>query len=267
MPDELVSRLDCLWTKTGREWSWDEAVAALYFRDKRLEHPFNISSRAQLFEIALLTGRAVKEVEESLLQFNRLDPTVTDSASNYTDDSRVGVWESFFDYDSNTIRSDALTQEFERLWPSVRPSGASAKALSSAFDAEAKRLSRKGLGELRHSYRMLSASAFSKPAARSAWQRVFDRSPLVVAIAKLRAKYRCEVPECTEAGFRTVDGTPYCEVHHIIPLGEGGEDTIENVACVCPSHHREAHHGERADNLRAALQDLRCHDESAPNGA
>jgi predicted HNH restriction endonuclease len=53
------------------------------------------------------------------------------------------------------------------------------------------------------------------------------------------------------------DDLPYTEVHHIEPLSEGGEDVLENVACLCPAHHREVHIGRRASELVAALRALR----------
>jgi hypothetical protein len=89
---------------------------------------------------------------------------------------------------------------------------------------------------------------------------VFERSPLVIAIARTRAKHRCEVPACEHSLFACVDGRTYLEVHHIVALGQGGEDTPANVACVCPAHHREAHVGSKAREIAAALTALRARD-------
>jgi|GEM_PF-1019080 len=36
---------------------------------------------------------------------------------------------------------------------------------------------------------------------------------------------------------------PYLETHHIIPLAEGGEDSIDNMVALCPNCHRERHYG------------------------
>ena len=58
---------------------------------------------------------------------------------------------------------------------------------------------------------------------------------------------------------RDPGGRPFhAEVHHIAPLADGGEDTIENVACLCPAHHREVHLGRRATELTAQLKELRA---------
>lgn len=83
------------------------------------------------------------------------------------------------------------------------------------------------------------------------------RDPVVVAYARVRAGNACETQNCSMPLFETSTGVPFVEVHHIRPLGRGGADSIDNVACLCPSHHREAHHGKRADAIQAELTSLR----------
>lgn len=83
------------------------------------------------------------------------------------------------------------------------------------------------------------------------------RDPAVAAYAKVRADHKCEVGGCEIPLFRTSAGRPFVEVHHIKPLSEGGADTIQNVACVCPSHHREAHHGANAVMIENRLRAMR----------
>jgi hypothetical protein len=86
------------------------------------------------------------------------------------------------------------------------------------------------------------------------------RDPAIVAYAKVRAGHKCEVSGCEMLLFLTSAGRPFVEVHHIRPLSEGGTDTIQNVACVCPSHHREAHHGADAALIEGRLRTLRERD-------
>jgi hypothetical protein len=81
--------------------------------------------------------------------------------------------------------------------------------------------------------------------------RVAVRSAAVREHALLRADGRCEW--CNEPGFLTDDGSRYLETHHVLPLSEGGPDTIENVIALCPNHHREAHFGTDRADLRAEL--------------
>ncbi|GAB6180364.1 hypothetical protein JCM14036_16830 [Desulfotomaculum defluvii] len=71
----------------------------------------------------------------------------------------------------------------------------------------------------------------------------FKRNPDVIVEVLERANGICE--ECRKpAPFnRASDGTPYLEVHHIIRLADGGEDTVDNAIAVCPNCHRKLHFG------------------------
>jgi hypothetical protein len=79
----------------------------------------------------------------------------------------------------------------------------------------------------------------------------------VITIGRKRAAHRCEVHGCAHPTFETSEGVAYTEVHHIVPLADGGEDTNDNVACLCPAHHREIHLGVRAVELTSYLKDIR----------
>lgn len=84
----------------------------------------------------------------------------------------------------------------------------------------------------------------------------FARDPAVWAWALRRARWRCEACGCP-APFLTAGGEPYLEVHHLRRLADGGSDTVDNVAALCPACHREVHLGEEAEALRLRLVDLR----------
>lgn len=91
-------------------------------------------------------------------------------------------------------------------------------------------------------------------AKRTVEATVFERSAEVRRHVLRRAHGRCEY--CDEEGFRTAGGAIYLETHHVIPLSEGGPDTVNNVVALCPTHHREAHFGAQRDDLRAWLLTL-----------
>lgn len=76
----------------------------------------------------------------------------------------------------------------------------------------------------------------------------YKRNPDVVAEVLDRAKGICEICGNNAPFIKKKDGTPYLEVHHVIPLGDGGEDTVENAKALCPNCHREAHFGEKSVN-------------------
>lgn len=67
------------------------------------------------------------------------------------------------------------------------------------------------------------------------------RNPYVRAYTLKQAEGRCQLCE-QPAPFRLADGTPFLEVHHVIPLEAGGPDTIENCVALCPNCHREVHY-------------------------
>ena len=86
-------------------------------------------------------------------------------------------------------------------------------------------------------------SANPNPQTRIVKAKVYDRNPDVVAQVLKRANGICESCKNKAPFIRATNGTPYLEVHHKIPLANGGEDTIENAIALCPNCHRKAHHG------------------------
>ena len=71
----------------------------------------------------------------------------------------------------------------------------------------------------------------------------FKRNPDVVDEVLYRAKGVCENCNMPAPFIRSSDGEPYLEVHHIVFLSQGGEDTVENAIALCPNCHRKAHFG------------------------
>jgi 5-methylcytosine-specific restriction protein A len=72
---------------------------------------------------------------------------------------------------------------------------------------------------------------------------VFERNPDVVAEVLERAAGVCEICEDAAPFICARDGRPYLEVHHRVPLAQGGEDTVENALAACPNCHRQQHYG------------------------
>ena len=69
----------------------------------------------------------------------------------------------------------------------------------------------------------------------------YSRDPDVVAEALYRANGRCEKCQAKAPFTKRSNGQPYLEVHHIIPLSQGGLDSLSNVISLCPNCHREVH--------------------------
>ncbi|GEA18927.1 hypothetical protein E306M_20640 [Moorella sp. E306M] len=83
---------------------------------------------------------------------------------------------------------------------------------------------------------------FSRPeaASRKVTTTTYERNPYVAEYARRRANGRCQL--CHQpAPFLNPDGEPFLEVHHIVWLSRGGEDTINNTVALCPNCHRKMH--------------------------
>ncbi|AZV80381.1 HNH endonuclease [Parasedimentitalea marina] len=72
----------------------------------------------------------------------------------------------------------------------------------------------------------------------------FRRNPDVVAERLSQANGICDRCLSPAPFNRKSNGRPFLEVHHTIPLAEGGQDVVENTMALCPNCHREAHFGE-----------------------
>jgi hypothetical protein len=130
----------------------------------------------------------------------------------------------------------------------------SAHQLQVDLENEVSQLEKKTLEALLSEYaKRRRGRSDDKPRRSEASVHVFERDPYVRAISRKRANSRCQVPACTSEQFTTSAGEPYCEVHHLVPLADGGEDTPENAVCVCPNHHRELHVGSRRNELTTRL--------------
>jgi 5-methylcytosine-specific restriction endonuclease McrA len=80
----------------------------------------------------------------------------------------------------------------------------------------------------------------------------YKRDPAVKAWVLEFAGGVCEL--CLEnAPFKDEDANPFLELHHVIPLADGGADTIANAVAVCPNCHRACHHSQHRGKLTAKL--------------
>ncbi|MCC8253394.1 HNH endonuclease [Vibrio campbellii] len=82
---------------------------------------------------------------------------------------------------------------------------------------------------------------------------VYQRSGKVKGWVIRRSNGHCELCE-KEAPFTKEDGTPFLEVHHLTRMIDGGPDTIQNCAALCPNCHRKLHHCADRVNLTEGLR-------------
>ena len=70
--------------------------------------------------------------------------------------------------------------------------------------------------------------------------KTYVRNPVIAKFAKQRANGYCEL--CGQKAPFEVGGEPFLESHHIVPVSEGGMDSVDNVAALCPNCHRRVHY-------------------------
>ena len=254
---EQAARLDALWSRIGRDWSYAESVAGLWAYDQTYDGAVSRLSGSPVADIALAIGRVVPGVYNKVMNFRAIDPRDPRAGLGGASAMDRKIWALFYDVASSTVQSAALETEYHSLWsttPADQPPEAEG-APAQDFEREVAKLTALSLTDL--GARLNTASADTAPAMSVTRTQRFKRDPLVAAYARVRGAFRCEMPDCAHPVFEGRDGRPYSEVHHIEPLADGGPDVPTNVASLCPAHHREAHHGRQAEAIRAALTGLR----------
>jgi hypothetical protein len=247
-----AQRLNVLWAKTGQDWSRDEVIAALHLYADLWDKPVSRGIGSPVEQLAQKIGRVPTGVYNKLMNLRSLDPRVEQKGLPSVGNADRQVWAEFFDVPTMTLNQPRLELEFARLWRSA----AGTEASVADTEQEVRRLSEKSLDELMAAYQ--NRKQPKKPARRTTQQAIYDRSALVIAIARKRAESRCEVSGCTSPTFLTDEDAPFVEIHHLLPLANGGDDTIANAACLCPIHHREIHYGVRRQELTDQLRARRA---------
>ena len=87
--------------------------------------------------------------------------------------------------------------------------------------------------------------------------KTYKRATTIASLAKERANGYCEL--CgNKAPFISKNGEPFLEVHHIVPLAEGGSDTITNTVALCPNCHRRMHQLNDKNDVIKLLEIHKC---------
>lgn len=81
----------------------------------------------------------------------------------------------------------------------------------------------------------------------------YPRNNVLRTFIKEKAEYKCQMPDCNYEGFLKSDGKKYIEVHHLIPLSDGGEDSIKNTVALCPTCHMKLHHADNKEELKRLI--------------
>jgi hypothetical protein len=89
---------------------------------------------------------------------------------------------------------------------------------------------------------------------REALQRrmITHREPIPVRLkhqVNFRDQRRCV--HVNAAGVRC-NQTRWLEIHHVKPVGKGGENTLENLTTLCSVHHKYLHSSDRVRRPRSS---------------
>lgn len=105
---------------------------------------------------------------------------------------------------------------------------------------------------LRRSGMEFTPAGTQVPAQVTVTSTSYVRDPAVKAWVLHMADGRCE--GCQQvAPFAGVDGLPYLEVHHVMPLSKHGSDRVSNAAALCPNCHSRCHRSLDRDEYRLQL--------------
>jgi 5-methylcytosine-specific restriction protein A len=109
------------------------------------------------------------------------------------------------------------------------------------------------LSDLRRAAYAAVATNVMQGSPKQSLRNYYERSATVKAYILARAAGSCEA--CRQpAPFKRRDGSPYLEPHHTRRLADGGPDNPGWVGGICPTCHRQIHHGENGARLNEALQ-------------
>ena len=98
-------------------------------------------------------------------------------------------------------------------------------------------------------YRAVKENNEERSNARTITSTTYDRNPYISEYVKRLANGICQLCE-KEAPFKDTKGELFLETHHVDWLSEGGDDTIENCAALCPNCHRKMHYLILAEDVK-----------------
>lgn len=93
------------------------------------------------------------------------------------------------------------------------------------------------------------------PVRREMTIEAFERKAAWAREARWVYGHCCMVPGC-DFELTKEDGTEFIEVHHILPMCDGGGNEIRNLSVLCPNHHRAVHYGHplHREELRRGIR-------------
>ena len=112
-------RLALLCRNTGRDWSRDECVAALWAYSMTEGLPISKLRGQPVSKVAIDIGRAVSGVYNKLMNYRSIDPRDDRKGFSSTSVAEHEARSEFFDSETQVLDRNALEGEYERMWGSL----------------------------------------------------------------------------------------------------------------------------------------------------
>lgn len=253
-----LERLSHLWARVHSDWTYEDTVAGLWAFYRTLNGPVSKKPGSPVAIIAMNIGRPISGAYNKVMNFRSIDPSDPRKGFDGVTGLDRMVWSKFFDPVAGKLNGPLLEQEYASLFPEDRQFAFDEGASRADLEDAAAYLARsETLEDLLAAWAKAQSGKAKRPPRKVRQASTYERLAIVGAIARKRASFRCEVPGCAIPLFSDSDGQVYVEVHHIKTLATGGLDVPENVACLCPMHHREIHHGANGRAIAEQLAAIR----------
>lgn len=220
IPHQFV-RFKCLVTAVNKKSSNNKDVDC-FRNSKYFEHKKRYMTLKFLYRIEEVFP-IMEELKEKGIKLVRKQMQISDKVLKYFEECE---------------KADRNAQRFDEQIPADIPHnhwsivGFDEEELQEKEENEAKGLSDSQLFEKAKEY------GSSKSKGRISTTSSYVRNTYIAEASKRRANGLCQL--CGQpAPFKDKNGNPYLESHHIIWLSEGGADTLENTAALCPNCHKK----------------------------
>lgn len=146
----------------------------------------------------------------------------------------------------------------------LRPELVEAIRALNLFEADVDAVINKHLQNLdmEHETFDFSYEKHEKPTLSVRTLKTFSRSVKAAKNALCHAEWKCEFNASHQTFPRRIDGFPYLETHHLIPLKYANKfnvsiDVPENIVCLCSTCHNRIHYGQNNKEIIECLWNLR----------
>ncbi len=203
--------------------------------------------RSQVVDGWLFQGKSHRTLDKEMLG---LDPLVSKGYQSMNILHHLGLKKPFrgiFDGWSKASAIKALTEDLQDfrfvLAHLDSKTTGQLSELSTLINEEEEDLKKSRADTSVNRRKRIAASSVKPPRIR-VYSYTYRRNMDIVVEALDRANGVCEKCKYPAPFMKITDGSPYLEVHHIKPLSNGGDDSLENVLALCPNCHRQHHHGK-----------------------